>query len=95
MTTTPERPVHAPSPEKTLLSGVPAIRCSTAERERTGARLHRAAGEGRLDLDETGERLGRAWAARYRHELEALILLLVALLHGIGAEAPEFGDGLR
>ncbi|MDN5917955.1 MAG: DUF1707 domain-containing protein [Pseudonocardia sp.] len=47
-------------------------RCSTAEREQTCQALHEAAGEGRLSMEETEERLGQAYAARYRRELAAL-----------------------
>jgi hypothetical protein len=48
------------------------VRCSDEEREQTSARLHQAAGEGRLSLTEVEERLAQAYAARYRHELDAL-----------------------
>jgi hypothetical protein len=48
------------------------LRCSTTERERTSATLHTAAGEGRLSMDEVEERLAKTYAARYRHELDAL-----------------------
>lgn len=48
------------------------LRCSTTERERTSAVLHTAAGEGRLSMDEVEERLAKTYAARYRHELDAL-----------------------
>ncbi|PRY39495.1 DUF1707 SHOCT-like domain-containing protein [Umezawaea tangerina] len=48
------------------------MRCSDAEREQVGARLHEAAGEGRLTLAEVEERLSQAYAARYRHELDVL-----------------------
>jgi Domain of unknown function (DUF1707) len=49
-----------------------AMRCTTADRERTAGRLHEAAGDGRLTMEETDERLGQAYAARYHYELEAL-----------------------
>ncbi|GHF83919.1 hypothetical protein FHX82_005734 [Amycolatopsis bartoniae] len=49
-----------------------AQRCSDAERERTSAHLQAAAGEGRLAMDEVEDRLARTYAARYRHELEAI-----------------------
>lgn len=48
------------------------IRCSDADRERTGERLRTAAGEGRLTMTELDERLGAAYAATYQHELVAL-----------------------
>jgi hypothetical protein len=49
-----------------------AVRCSDAERERTGAKLHAAVGEGRLTMAEVEERLAKTYAARYRHELDGL-----------------------
>jgi hypothetical protein len=57
---------------------VGAMRCTTADRERTAGRLHEAAGDGRLTMEETEERLGQAYAARYHHELEALTTDLAA-----------------
>ena len=48
------------------------VRCSDAERERTCAQLHAAAGEGRLSMDEVEERITRVYAVRFRHELDAL-----------------------
>jgi hypothetical protein len=51
---------------------VGAMRCTTADRERTAGLLHEAAGDGRLTMEETEERLGQAYAARYDYELEAL-----------------------
>lgn len=47
-----------------------AVRCSTAEREQTSRRLSEAAGEGRSSLAE--KRIGQAYAATFRHELDAL-----------------------
>jgi len=48
------------------------LRCSDAEREQTCARLHSAAGEGRLSMDEVEERITEVYAVRFRHELDAL-----------------------
>lgn len=48
------------------------IRCSDAERERVRVTLRAAAGEGRLSVDEAGERLGRLEDLRFRHELAAM-----------------------
>jgi hypothetical protein len=61
------RPVEpaAPGPDTTL--------ASDAEREATVARLGDAAGEGRLILEEFSERVGRAYAARTRGELQELV----------------------
>jgi uncharacterized protein DUF1707 len=49
------------------------LRASDAERERTADRLRHAAGEGRLTVEELDERLGAAYAARTRGELEQLV----------------------
>ncbi|WP_328617164.1 DUF1707 domain-containing protein [Amycolatopsis sp. NBC_00355] len=48
------------------------VRCSDAEREQTRARLHAAAGEGRLSMDEVDERMTRLYAVKFRHDLDAL-----------------------
>lgn len=58
---------QAPTPVGTRL------RASDAERAGTVERLHRALGAGRLDLAETDERVAAAYAARYGHELDALL----------------------
>jgi len=50
-----------------------ALLASDAERERTVARLRRAVAEGRLTVEELDERSERAYAARTRGELAALI----------------------
>jgi hypothetical protein len=49
------------------------LRASDAERERTVDQLRHAAGEGRLTVEELDERLGVAYAARTRGELEQLV----------------------
>ncbi|HEV7974402.1 DUF1707 domain-containing protein [Amycolatopsis sp.] len=49
-----------------------AVRCSDAERERTSAAVQAAIGEGRLSIDEVEQRLTEIYAARYRHELDAI-----------------------
>jgi hypothetical protein len=49
------------------------VRCSDADRERTGERIRDAAGEGFLTMDELDDRLAGTYAARYRHELAALV----------------------
>jgi hypothetical protein len=65
-----ETPVGRPA--ETVVPPADSLRCSDAERERTSTALHEAAGEGRLTMEETETRLGQVYAARYRHELEAL-----------------------
>jgi len=71
-------PAAAPLPEtpepalalKPLSTG---IRTSDRERQQVVEQLHRALGEGRLDLEETDARVGAAYAARYRTELSPLL----------------------
>jgi hypothetical protein len=48
-----------------------AVRCTHADREQTAGRLQEATGDGRLSMDETEERLGRVYAARYHYDLDA------------------------
>jgi uncharacterized protein DUF1707 len=50
----------------------PALRASSRERDRAAADLVRHWHQGRLDVDELDERIGRALAARTRGELELL-----------------------
>jgi hypothetical protein len=52
---------------------LPALRASDADREHTAELLRRAAGEGRLDVDELEERLNSVYATRTQRELEALV----------------------
>jgi hypothetical protein len=71
--TTPdqEAPVGSPA-DTTAAPPADSLRCSDAERERTSTALHEAAGDGRLTMDETEARLAQVYAARHRHELDAL-----------------------
>jgi hypothetical protein len=50
-----------------------AIRASDADREATVTRLQSALGEGRIDLDEFGQRADAAYAAVARNELDLLV----------------------
>jgi hypothetical protein len=52
---------------------LPAVRASDADREAVVARLQAAVGEGRLDLDEFGQRADAAHAAVSRAELDVLV----------------------
>ena len=54
-------------------SDLPQVRVSDAEREAVVARLNTATGEGRLTLEEFGERAGLAYAARTEGELAELV----------------------
>jgi hypothetical protein len=49
------------------------VRASDAERERAADVLRRAAGEGRLTVEELDERLAAAYGARTRSELDELV----------------------
>ncbi len=51
---------------------------SDAERDEAAERLREAAGEGRMTPDELEQRLGRAFGARTRGELDALVADLPA-----------------
>jgi hypothetical protein len=66
---------------------LPALRASDADRERAADTLRRAAGDGRLTLDELDERLNAAYASRTRAELERLVVDVVVA--DDAQEAPE------
>lgn len=57
---------------------LPELRASDADRERTAEVLRRAAGEGRLTMDELEERLHSTYDARTHRELEGLTRDVVA-----------------
>ncbi len=59
--------------QSAVLQPAVGVRCSDADRERTGARVRDAAGEGFLTMDELDDRLAGTYAARYRHQLVALV----------------------
>ena len=54
------------------MADAPETRVSDAEREAAADRLRTAGGEGRLTLEELGDRLGRAYGATTAGELEPL-----------------------
>ena len=78
-------------PVMTQVQPVEGVRCSDADRERTSARLRDAAAAGYLTMDETDERLTAAYAARYGHELDALVhdLPRARSFHGWPAVLPK------
>lgn len=59
----------------------PSLRVSDADREALVVRLQAAVGEGRIDLDEFGQRAGAAYAAVTRAELDLLVADLPADFH--------------
>jgi hypothetical protein len=88
-----------PAPRSSDDAGPPGVRASDHDREALVARLQKALGEGRLDLDEFGQRAGAAYAAVTTAELEALVTDLPAEAPPeiVGTRAPEeqtsvFGD---
>ena len=72
---------------------VPDLRASDADRERAVITLGRAAGDGRLDVDELEERLQLAYAARTHAELDTLLADVGGAVEGdlaaAAASAPE------
>ena len=58
---------------------LPELRASDADRERTAELLRRAAGEGRLTIDELDERLDLVYATRTQRELDKLTADVVVL----------------
>ena len=60
------------------MAETPELRASDADREQAAELLRRAAGDGRLTVDELDERLAEAFGARTRTELEALVADVVA-----------------
>jgi len=63
------------------------LRASDAEREETVSLLSEHAGHGRLDVSELGERLDRAYAARTRVDLAAVLGDLPAIVPPARREA--------
>lgn len=88
MSSTEEPRSAAPA---TMESEPGALRASDAEREATVAALHRALGEGRLDLAETDERVSGAYSARYCDELPRLLADLPAS-RTTGSGAPSWAE---
>src|SRR3954453_18002332 len=60
---------HRPQPDR----DAPAGRAGDAEREATVTRLQTAVGEGRIDLDEFGQRVEAAYAAATTADLDRLV----------------------
>jgi hypothetical protein len=56
-----------------MTSELPEMRASDAERERVAERLREAVAEGRLDMEEFGQRLDATYKARTHGELEPLV----------------------
>jgi hypothetical protein len=67
---------------------VPVVRAGDADREAAVTRLQTAVGEGRIDLDEFGQRAAAAYAATTTAELDALL----ADLPAPASAAPTVGE---
>ena len=70
----------------------PVVRCSDAEREATVTRLQTAVGEGRIDLDEFGQRAEAAYAAATTAELDLLLADLPAPATAVPAVGEIVGE---
>ena len=66
------------APTTALAVASSLVRASHAERAATVDRLHAALGEGRLELDETEERVAAAYGSSYRSDLLPLLADLPA-----------------
>ncbi|QLE72208.1 DUF1707 domain-containing protein [Streptomyces rectiverticillatus] len=80
-----------------MMSELPDMRASDAERERVAEALREAVAEGRLTMEEFEERLEAAYRARTHGDLEPLVRDLpvpaaVSLTKPAGATAPAQGD---
>lgn len=74
------------------------MRAGDPDREHTAEILRHAAGEGRIDLDELEERLGRTYAAKTYRDLEAVVADLpdaAGIAAAPGSLAPRDSDTLR
>jgi len=90
-----------PIPDGPVPDGPPAVRASDADREAVIVRLQKALGEGRIDLDEFGQRASATYAATTTAELDRLLSDLPAdaapRAEIVGTRGPEtvslvFGD---
>src|SRR3954469_8048710 len=70
----------------------PVMRTGDAEREATVTRLQAALGEGRIDLDEFGQRVEAAYAAATTAELDRLVADLPAPGPAVAAVGEIVGD---
>jgi Domain of unknown function (DUF1707) len=79
---------HRPQPDR----DAPAVRASDAEREATVTRLQTAVGEGRIDLDEFGQRVEAAYAAATTADLDRLLADLPAPASAVPAVGEIIGE---
>jgi hypothetical protein len=74
------------------LSHTRALRASDADRERVATALKDHAAEGRLSMDELGDRLGTCYGARTAGELDSLLWDLPAAAPAHPAPRPRAGS---
>jgi hypothetical protein len=72
---------------------LPELRASDADREEHAEVLRRAAGEGRLTMDELDERLSTVYESRTHRELQRLIVDVVPAGHPHAASLPATSGG--
>ena len=82
-----QEPVAGQDPQ-----GAPGVRASDAQREATVTRLQTALGEGRIDLDEFGQRAAAAYAAVTSAELDGLLADLPAPASAVPAVGEVVGE---
>jgi hypothetical protein len=82
------RHLRPAAPEPAPPAAEPGVRASDADREATVTRLQTAVGEGRIDLDEFGQRASAAYAAATTAELDQLL----ADLPAPATEVPAVGE---
>src|SRR3954469_23709621 len=70
----------------------PVMRTGDAEREATVTRLQTAVGEGRIDLDEFGQRVEAAYAAATTADLDRLLADLPAPASAVPAVGEIIGE---
>jgi Domain of unknown function (DUF1707) len=70
----------------------PGVRASDVEREATVTRLQTAVGEGRIDLDEFGQRVEAAYAAATTADLDRLLADLPAPVSAVPAVGEVIGE---
>lgn len=77
-----KRRIQVSRPVPSLVSAQPIL-ASDGEREQASASIAQAIGEGRLGLDEGGQRIEAIWQSRHRHEIRALVADLPPPIHQV------------
>ena len=87
-----QHPVPAPDGQPGPEAAPSSVRAGDAERDATVARLQTAVGEGRIDLDEFGQRASAAYTAVTTAELDALLADLPAPASAVPAVGEIVGE---